>query len=183
MNAKEIAMIIALALLTSLFFGLLVDAIYEEPKYENFCKINEVPTKPLSKGEYKECNPRNDIYQSQEVQKCYQENGQPEFNYDENNCITSVKSCNFCNKEYSEAQARYNRNVFFILAPIGVIALISGLILGYEVVGTGIMFSGIFIIGYATIRYFSDMSKLFRVFVIFLELILLIIVSIKKLKK
>jgi hypothetical protein len=182
MKAKEIVMIIALSVLTSLFFGLLVDALYEEPKYEDFCSQEFFPRIPVSK-ETKECVFQPLRSEETEINKCYKDGGQPDFNYDEYGCQQGFKSCNFCNKEFDTARAMYNRNVFFIIAPIGLILLISGLILGYEVVGTGLMFSGILLIAYATIRYFSDMSKLFRAFVIFAELVLLIIISIKKLKK
>ena len=61
--------------------------------------------------------------------------------------------------------------------------MLVGLFLAYEVVGAGLMFSGIILLAYATIRYFSNMSKVVRVIVIFIELVMLIIVSIKKLKK
>ena len=69
----------------------------------------------------------------------------PEFNYDDRNCQTSFKECNFCNKkQYQDATEVYNRNVFYIVAPIGALAVIIGLFIGYEVVGTGFMFSGIY---------------------------------------
>lgn len=177
MKVKEVAMVIALAILTALFVGLLVDAVYQEPKYEDFCRNNF----PKAFPERGQCNVS--VVNSEEVNKCYQDMGQPEFNYDKNGCETGFKSCNLCNKDFNTAQAKYNRNVFFIIAPIGIIAIIAGLFLNYEVVGSGFMFSGILLVAYATARYFSDMSKLFRVLVIFIELVLLIVISIKKLKK
>ncbi len=179
MKAKEIAMVIALALLTSFFFGLFVDAIYERPEYDDFCEPY-IKERPYPKTE---C-PFQQIKSDQaEIDKCYRDNGMPEYNYDKNGCEAGFKECNLCNKEFQDAQEKYNRNVFVIIAPIALILLIVGLLLGYEVIGTGLMFAGILLAAYATIIYFSDMTKWLRVFVIFIELILLILVSIKKLKE
>ena len=180
MKAKEVAMVIALAILSSLFFGLLVDAIYEQPVYENYC--NDKYARPIY-SDTKDCVFQQFRSEQVDIDKCYTDGGMPEFNYDEKGCQQGFKECNFCNKEFSSAQEKYNRNVFFILGPVGLILLIIGLFLSYEVVGTGLMFSGILVIAYSTIRYFSNMSKWFRVLVILIELILLILISIKKLRK
>jgi len=184
MKAKEVAMTIALAILGALFVGLLVDALYESPKYEDFCgrgRYAEPTPKYVAPGYV--CNYTSPPAERQQIDTCYQDEGNPEFNYDEKGCQTSYKECNYCNKYFNEANNIYNRNVFYIIAPIGVIAIIFGLFMAYEVVGTGLMFSGILLVAYATTRYFSEMSKLMRVLVIFIELVLLILISIKKLKK
>lgn len=187
MKAKEVAMTIALAVLGALFVGLLVDALYESPKYEDFCGKGEYQPaaypKYVGPGFEIGCSYNATKDEVTAINKCYEDEGQPEFNHDDHGCQTSFKECNYCNKYFQDANNIYNRNVFYIIAPIGVIAIIVGLFLGYEVVGTGLMFSGILLVAYATMRYFSDMSKLMRVLVIFIELILLILISIKKLKK
>jgi hypothetical protein len=185
MKAKEVAMTIALAVLGALFVGLLVDALYEAPKYEDFCGKGQYtqpfPMKPIPAGHI--CSYVPSLEERETIDTCYQDEGQPEFNYDEYGCQSTFKECNYCNKYYTEENNKYNRNIFFIVAPIGVLFVIVGLFLSFEVVGTGLMFSGILLVAYATTRYFSDMSKLLRVVVIFIELVLLILISIKKLKK
>lgn len=184
MKAKEVAMTIALAILGALFVGLLVDAAYESPKYEDFCGRGHYPDaypKYIDPGHI--CSYNATAQERQSIDQCYQQEGNPEFNFDDKGCQTSYKECNFCNKQFNEANNIYNRNVFYIIAPLGALAIIIGLFMGLEVVGTGFMFSGILLVAYATTRYFSNMSKLMRVVVIFIELVLLIMVSIKKLKK
>lgn len=186
MKVKEVAMVIALAILGALFVGLFVDAVYEKPEYEDFCGKGSFEGKYY--GPYPERANLNCTYQMTKddrmnIDKCNEDGGSPEFNYDDNYCQTSFKECNYCQKEYNEANKIYNRNVFFIVVPIGVIAILAGLFLSFEVVGSGLMFSGILLVAYGTIRYFSNMSKIFRVVVIFIELVLLIFISIKKLKK
>ncbi|MEK6937033.1 MAG: hypothetical protein AABW58_03090 [Nanoarchaeota archaeon] len=181
MKPKEIAMVIALAILTSFFFGLFVDAIYERPEYEDFCKERFREYPKIAPG-------ANCVFQpirteQAEIDKCYRDKGFPEYNFDEKGCEAGFKECNFCQKDFDNAHEEYNRNVFVIIAPIGIILLVAGLLLSFEVVGTGLMFSGILLAAYATIIYFSDMSKWLRVLVIFIELVLLILISIKKLRK
>ena len=175
-------MVIGIALLTSFFFGLFVDAVYERPEYDDFCNNAErrVP-KPYPYAT--NCTFQPIRSEQEDIDRCYREEGIPEFNYDEKGCEAGFKECNFCNKEFNDEQEKYNRNVFFIIAPIGLFALIVGLFLTYDVIGTGLMFSGILLIIYGTIIYFSEMSKWLRVLVVFIELVLLIIVSLKKLRK
>ncbi|MBS3171677.1 hypothetical protein J4449_03640 [Candidatus Woesearchaeota archaeon] len=179
MKAKEIAMVIGIAILTSFFFGLFVDALYEKPDYQDFCPDRKEFPRPYSA----DCKSLVIRSEQTEIDKCYQEGGFSEFNYDEKGCETGFKECNFCDKKFQDTQAKYNRNVFFIIAPIGVVLLITGLFLMYEVIGTGLMFSGILLIAYATMVYSSDMTKWLRVLVVFIELVLLILVSVRKLKK
>lgn len=182
MKAKEIAMVVALAILTALFFGLLVDAIYVSPRYEDFCKKQfERPlTAPLNQDQ---CNYKLTVAEQEQVDKCYSGEGFPEFNQDSRGCQTSFKSCNTCNKEFNEVQKKYNLRLFYILAPIAVILVVVGLFLELEVVGTGLMFAGILLLVYTTGRGFESLGKVARVFVIFVELVLLILISIRKLKK
>ena len=185
MKVKEVAMVIAVAILAALFVGLFVDAVYEQPKYEDFCGRGV----SYPKYAYPEqqtnlnCTYKLTSDEKNQIDECYKNEGNPEFNYDDNYCQTNFKECNYCQKNFNAAEMKYNRNVFYIVVPIGVAAILVGLFLNFEVVGSGLMFSGILLVAYGTIRYFSDMSKIFRVVIIFIELALLIFISIKKLKK
>jgi len=183
MKAKEVAMVIALAILGALFVGLLVDAVYESPKYEDYCKTRYPEAHPKYVSPTVVCNYTAAPEEVDRVNKCYDEKGMPEFNFDQYGCQTGFKECNYCSKYFNDANNLYNRNVFYIVSVIGAIAILAGLYLRYDVVGTGMMFSGILLVAYGTARYFSEMSKIMRVVVIFIELALLIMVSIKKLKK
>ncbi len=185
MKVKEVAMVVALSLLSAFFVGLLVDALYEEPKYDDFCTNSARPYYQKTYPAYPEqCPIYNLTTQEQEqIAQCEKDKGFPEFNTDDRGCQQSYKSCNFCQRDYDQAREIYNRNVFYIVTPLGLFAILLGLFIGYEVVGSGAMFGGILLVAYGTMRYFSNMSKLMRVLVIFIELVLLIIISIKKLRK
>ena len=176
MDVKKIAMILAITVLLPLFVGLFTDAVYLQPKYENYCNNTyydspkTVPATPVN------CT---DIYSTPEVQKCNNEKGMPEFRYDANNCQT-FKSCNYCSKYFNDATQKYNRNIFFVLLPVGLIVVILGLYLLVDYLGAGLMFAGLIIMFYATMRYFSDMSKILRALVILVELLVIMWIGYKK---
>ncbi len=181
MKIKEVAMIIAIAVMSALFVGLLVDAIYERPKYEDFC-IEEYRPEPYPK--YVPFNESCVLSQEEQekVNQCYKDKGTPRYDYDSRGC-QKYRECDFCSKNYQEENERYERNTFLIIAPIAAVAIIIGLLWSFEVVGTGLMFAGILLLIYATGRYFPSMGKITRVIVIFVELLILIWISIKKLRK
>ncbi len=185
MKVKEVAMVVALALLSAFFVGLLVDALYEEPEYDELCKPSERPYPEKASPIYpQQCPPQNSTVQEQQlILQCQDDKGMPDYYIDTQGCATSFKECNYCQRDFNQALQIYNRNVFSIVTPLGLLAIIFGLFVSLEVIGSGAMFGGILLVAYGTMRYFSDMSKIMRVVVIGIELLLLIIISIKKLRK
>ncbi|MBN2142258.1 hypothetical protein JW711_02920 [Candidatus Woesearchaeota archaeon] len=176
MDPKRFAMVFGMLVLLPLFFGLFFDAVYESPEYDDFCNYTYpmAPAKPLVNRE--NCA---DVYNKPEVQACSREDGEPRFEYDESGCEV-YSYCDYCSKDYKDAQARYNRNLFFILAPLGLIVIIIGIYFWIDYMGAGFMFGGLITLFYATVRYFSDMSKLLRAIVILIELLIIIWLGIKK---
>ncbi len=175
MDAKKIALIIGIAVLLPLFIGLFVDAVYTEPQYNNYCNDSRYvyPTVPAKVGANctYEPNPSQD--------KCYQDQGIARMKYDANGC-EHFDYCDYCSKDFSTAQQEYNRTIFFILLPIGLIIVILGIYLAIDYIGAGLMFAGLITMFYATFRYFSDMSKLVRALVILIELAIIIWIGYKK---
>jgi hypothetical protein len=178
MDAKQLAMIIGIGVLLPLFLGFFVDAVYTEPKYENYCN-NSIYSKP-----YREpviganCT---DFYSTTEAQMCSNDKGMPIPKYDSNNCQV-YDSCDYCQRDYDQARGLYNRDVFFILAPLGLVIVIIGIYLTVQYIGAGLMFGGLATMFYATVRYFSDMSKLLRALVLLVELLVIIYIGYKKIE-
>ncbi|MGV8140830.1 MAG: hypothetical protein ACP5NW_00140 [Candidatus Woesearchaeota archaeon] len=178
MDIKKVAMILSITVLLPLFVGLFTDAVYQEPEYENYCNNTyydypkTIPATPVN------CT---DVYMTPEVQKCNNEKGMPEFKYDENNC-QEFRSCNYCNLAFDEARQKYNRNIFFVLLPLGLIIVILGIYLTVDYLGAGLMFAGLIVMFYATMRYFSDMSKILRALVILVELLVIMWIGYKKIE-
>ncbi len=182
MNVKEFLMSLAIAIMAALFIGLFFDAVYSSPEYEDFCGLDgprafkdrfEVPSETCENVYF--------VFE-EEINKCNLEEGSPIFEYNEEGCQV-YSDCDYCSKEYSNAQEEYNRNLFFIISPIGILLILVGLFYSFEVAASGFMFGGILLLIYSTARYFSDMSKFMRVFVVFIELVLLLWIAKKKMDK
>ncbi|MBN1792701.1 hypothetical protein JW826_03385 [Candidatus Woesearchaeota archaeon] len=204
---KRFAMVLGVMILLPLFIGLFFDAIYLEPKYEDFCSGDrysmpekampasciEPPSqlKCVSKGlspdgsQLFDCENTgsgvkcDDTFATPEVKDCLKNEGSPEFSTDDS-CCQVFESCNYCSRDYQQVLKVYNRNLFFILAPVGLVVIIIGIMWGVEYMGAGFMFGGLITLFYATIRYFSEMSKLLRAIVILIELLIIIWLGLKK---
>jgi len=177
-HAKEIAMIVGIAVLSALFLGLLVDALYESPKWEDFCEMGYYDRPMPMKIEPQNCTyDYGDAYD-----QCLRDEGEPRFKYADNGCQV-FDECDYCSKEYRDEMEIYNRNVFFIITPIGVAFIIMGIFWSIQFMGTGFMFGGIFSVFYSTARYFSDMSKILRVVVIGIYLLILLLLGYVRLVK
>jgi len=179
MDAKRIAMVLAITVLLPLFVGLFADAAYQEPKYENYCNssYNGYGSKPIP-AQSVNCTYNTDPKQD----KCYSDGGQPEYNYTQQGC-SYFTSCNMCSKDFNTAQQMYYRNLFFILLPIGLAIVIIGIYLVVDYIGAGLMFAGLIVMFYATFRYFSDMSKVLRALVILIELLVIMWIGYKKIEE
>ena len=75
-----------------------------------------------------------------------------------------------------------------VTALLGLVAIILGLYLPKDInslnewIGTGFMFGGLISVFIGTARYFQDMHKIVRPIIILIELILVILITYKKLK-
>jgi hypothetical protein len=178
MDVKKVAMILAITVLLPLFVGLFADAAYQEPEYDDYCNNSYYEYPKSVQASPVNCS---DVYATPEAQQCSREKGSSEFTYDSNGCA-QFKSCNYCHLNYDEARQKYNRNLFFILMPVGLIIVILGLFLLVDYLGAGLMFAGLIIMFYATMRYFSDMSKILRALVILVELLVIMWIGYRKIE-
>jgi hypothetical protein len=179
---KKFAMVLGIMVLLPLFLGLFFDAVYNEPKYEDFCKSSRfAATAPMKSG-LPAVNCTTDPYNSPEALQCMDDKGEVRTKPDQDNCQVFDK-CDYCSRDYNDARAVYNRNLFFMLAPIGLLVIIIGIYFSLDYMGAGIMLGGLITLFYATIRYFSDMSKLLRALVILVELLIILWIGYKKIDR
>ena len=178
---KRGAVVIALAVLTVLFIALFVDAVFEQPRYEDYCGKGEYMDSPRAVKPYMEDDRLNCTDPRPEaVDKCYQSGGYPEWTWDDNGC-QEFKECNMCQKGMEEDRKYASRNAFYLGAVLSLIALVAGLMWPIEFIGTGFMFGGITGLFYSTVRYFSEMDKWVRVVVMFAEICIVLFVTYMKL--
>jgi hypothetical protein len=173
---KEIAMVFGISIMFAILVFTGIYAFYDEPKYDIFCKQQPYRSMPVKAGvDCQQVQTANDT-------RCWQDGGMSIYDYDSQGC-NIYKSCDYCNKEYNDASAKFRRNVFFIAAPIGLLAIIVGLIWLIDFIGVGFMFGGILTLVWSTGQYFGDMSKEMRFFVILVEFIILLWIAYKKVKR
>lgn len=80
------------------------------------------------------------------------------------------------------AEHRFERHLFFVAIPLGVIAIVTGAFLPVQAVGTGLMFGGIFSVCDGYINYWSELGDSLRFASLLLAFIVLIVVGYKKLE-
>lgn len=182
MELKQVALTIGVAVLFALFIGFAVDAFYPSPEYDDYCtQVNRIYEKqfpgPYENQSCPRLNYSDPIYES-----CNQSIGYVAYQMDENGCQVNPY-CETCQVNFDKANKIYSRNLFFIIAPIALVAIIVGLTIALESIGSGFIFGGILLLIYATIRIFSDLSRIMRVVVLGIELILVIWIGYKKVEQ
>ena len=176
MGLKEIAITAAIAVLFTTFVLVSIDAFYPRPEYGDFCQDTYPKRAPMP---VINCTP---VEPSPVTERCWQEGGMPIYDYDKEDCQV-FKECSFCGKDFEEAQKSYNNIIMLIIAPLGAIAIIIGVLYGVEFIGSGFMFSGIILMFYGTIQNFEHLNRYMRVAVVFAELLLVLFIAYKKVIK
>ena len=179
-DLRQIAIATAVAILSAVFVILLIDAVYPEPKWSDYCKEDFGPKRIPVPAVIEP--PKCDYQYNEEEQKCYQDGGLVRIKLNESGCPI-FDYCDFCKKDYDAVRKIYTRNVFIIAGVIGVVAIFAGTLWKIEFLASGLMFGGIILLFYATMRYFHDADKLLRVIIIFAELLLVLWIGYKKLYK
>ena len=174
-NIRKNIIIFVIGILFVLLVNLTIEAVYPMPSYEDYCTRDPVPNLMPKNCSY-EASP--ELYES-----C---DGVVRYEY-ESGCPVSAY-CDTCYQDLDTARENYNLIVFVISSIGGLGALIAGLNLPKnnpinEWVGSGFLLGGLLTIGTGTIRYFGDMGRYMRPIVIFIELVLVIYLTYKKLGK
>jgi hypothetical protein len=182
-DIKKIVLTIAVGVLFALFVGFLVDAVYPSPEYNDFCKPENRPVYekfPYPASVNTSCpsiNYNDPIYSS-----CTSDKGYVAYKLDNSGCQVDPY-CDTCSVEFDKASKKYSRNLFFILAPVSILAIILGMFLLLESIGSGFILGGILVLIYATIRVFGDLSKVMRAILLGVELALVIWLGYKRIEK
>ena len=166
-RVKLVIFSIAIALISVFFFAYAVQAVYPAPQYEDFC------------GDYSAGKIASES-------SCVEEGGRwTDYEKDALNMEISGY-CDYdyyCRQDYEEVLKPYERNVFFANLIIGFILLIGAFFLGVEAVSTGLMGGAIMLIFYGTIRYWGELSDIWRTVVLGVALVVLIWLGYKKIKE
>jgi hypothetical protein len=179
MKLKKVMLSIGVGILSALFIGFLIEAIYPSPAYEDFCKNSfDVPPTQVSKQAVCDYT-----YDTTMRTTCTQNRGNIIQEFDSKGCVMK-ESCDYCQKDYQAADERYNRVLFYVTAPIGLVMILLGLYLptSIDAISSGILFGGILTMLQITARVFGSLGRWPRVILLGLELTLVIWIGVKKVK-
>ena len=187
-DIRKIAIVFVIAVLYAIFVNALIGAVYPSPEYEDFCSERYYAEKPrVAPSEITSC-PSYDAPSQEDLDSCSKDKGYPEYNYDSDGCITSYKECNYCKKEFNVASKKFNLIYFILSSILAVVVIVIGLFLPTknplnEWIGTGLILGGLFALFFGTIIYYQHMDRFVKPVIILLELILVIYLTYRTLKK
>lgn len=142
MNLKNVALGIAIIILTSFVTIYGIDLFYTQPDYNTYCNI----TKPVMYNTEQTCLASGGRWNSYETVPKPQPTD-----------ITGYCDSEFyCRQDYDIAMKEHYKKVFYIALPLGVVVIIAGAILfGLESVGAGLMGGGIVTLLYGAGGYWQ----------------------------
>jgi len=85
--------------------------------------------------------------------------------------------------KYRNAQKCFQRNLFFVAVPVGIISIILGSITLVQAIGTGLMFGGIFTLVDGYCWYWSELQDGMRFLSLLAAFVVLIYIGYRKLAK
>lgn len=175
-NILKWALIVGIIVVLNLFFNYSIMLVYKEPKWDNFCKQEQVNIIPKTK---EECIAKGGQWNEGNVAVDRAMPIEKEPSPDKNYCNQQFT----CAREFEEAQKLYNRNVFVVLVVLGVISIITSFILSnVTAVSLGLSFGGILSLIVGSVRYWSDMDDYLRVIILGIALVTLIWLGVKKIR-
>jgi hypothetical protein len=185
-DLRRIVIIFVIAVLLAILVNATINAIYLTPKYEDYCKQKYYPEIPRKIVEpYATCENYTAPTQA-ELNKCSEERGYPEYQYDVQGCVVSYTGCNFCQRDFDAATQKYNLNYFLLSSILAIIGIIAGLMLPTknslnEWIATGFMLGGLIALFFGTLRYYEHLGRYIKPVVILIELLIVIYISYKRL--
>jgi hypothetical protein len=175
-TALKWILVVGLIVVLNLFFNFAIQLVYDQPEYIDFCEEKQVKVQPQTQEE------------------CLAEGGAwtEDPYYEKERAVTPALEpivrqgyCDAdftCRQEFDDARSVYNRNVFVVLAILGVASILAGIFITVSSVSLGLSLGGVLSLIIASIRYWSDMDEILRVIILAVALIALIWVGIKKLR-
>lgn len=183
MNVKNLVLGIGIFVVFMLMLGYGIEAFYPSPKYDDFCKPN-IGSYPVKAYDYTGANCTFNKQLQEKADLCLQESGMPVYDYDDNGCNVAIKECDYCQKNYDNANKDYSKVLFIISLIVGLITLFIGYkYLSVEPVGSALMASGVGAIFYGSVRNWDNLSDILRFLLLVIALVFLIWIALRVNKK
>ena len=178
-NFKKVVIALGIVIVLNLFFNYGIDTFYKGPKYEDFCRPEDLSRQYQAK---EDCDSVGGLWTDNRNKPLYGEAQVPVPTIDRKSEPLGWCDVEYtCRKDFESVHNLYNRNVFIILIIVGIISIIIGFLIGQsEAVSSGLSFGGILSLIIGTIRYWSGMDDYLRFIILGAALAVLIWMGIKK---
>ncbi len=167
-KSKLVIFSVAVAFVSVFFFAYAVQAVYPAPQYEDFCDDKIAVRIDLNSEA-----------------ACVEGGGRwTDYERDSLNMdISGWCDGDFeCRDDYEEAMEPYERNVFFANLIIGIVVFVVAFFLGLEAVSSGLMGGAVMLIIYGSMRYWGELSDVWRTLMLGIALSILIWLGYRKLR-
>ncbi len=189
-DLRRVAIIFVIAVLYAVLVNALIEAFYLAPRYEDYCKTRIYPEKPYIAERIVERKIECPSYAEptrEELNKCADGKGFPEYLYDTNGCAIEYKGCNYCQRDFDIANQKYSLAFFIISSVFALLAIGIGLLLPVHIslnewIAAGFMLGGLVTLFYGTVRYYEHFGRYVKPLVILVELLIVIYLAYKKLQ-
>lgn len=166
------SLVIGIVIVINLFFNYAISLIYDAPKYEDYCKPEQVIEAVTTKD------------------ACVAKGGQWDENYYGKPVVVgetvSPGYCNLqftCQNEFEADRQVYERNVFVTLVVLGIILVVVSFILSFNsVLSISASLGGILSVIIASVRYWAEADNWLRVIILFIALVVLIYLAVRRFK-
>jgi len=185
-DLRKIGVILAIAILFSIFTFATINAIYPSPQYDDYCRphVEKYPYGYPARDPA-DCT-RVTSPTENEINQCVDDKGTITWTYDEFGCPQSYR-CDFCQRDLDAANEKHYFIEFIISAVFALIAILVGLYLPSkngdlnEWVGTGFMLGGLITLFTGTAMVYGELHRVVKPVVILAELIIVLYLTYRKL--
>ncbi len=165
-KSKAVIFSVAVAFVSVFFFAYAVQAVYPAPQYDDFCDRSVDYVAYDNAGDCEAVGGKWDSFV--EVPKEVGRSGHCDVEFT-------------CRDDYEEARKPYERNVFFANLILGIVLFVVAFFLGIEAVSSGLMGGAVMLIVYGSMRYWGELSDVWRTLMLGVALGILIYLGYKKL--
>ncbi len=170
------SLVVAIVIVTNLFFNYATSLVYTEPTFEGFCPVDIINKAYDNKGQ---CLENGGMWSEQVVPV-----EGPKISSPTKTQVTGYCNATYtCQKKFDATQKLYNRNIFIILVSLGVIVLILGAFVGLPLLSMAFSWSGVLSLIIASMRYWGSADSIIRVIILGVALAALVWLAVKKFSK
>jgi len=176
---KNFGIVAAIAILFTIFIFAMTNAIYPNPDYSDYCNNRVVKPQQIN---WNSCT-------NIPITNC---NGNVEYIMDNNTGCPVDYTCDNCDEAYTQANSKHNFVLFLVSAILGLIAILFGIFAidnpkarkeFWGLTKAGFLLGGLLSLFIGTSIYYQDMGRFLKPIVILIELVIVILVTYKLVKK